>query len=258
MKIIINADDFGLCHDVNLAIVEAFEKGYITNTTIMTNMPGFEEAVQLSKEHGFFDRVGVHFNVFAGEPLFDGMKDVPLFYQNGEMTSYRFFHQSSLFKKIPTPFNRSIRNALYEEADRQVKRYIEAGFTEMHFDSHGHSHTFPLVWNAIAPVFKKYGFRTTRISLNLPSSSGLKGYYKSAINYSICKSFKSSEYFASGSGFIASIHEKKQTAQSVEIMVHPVFDEKAGLLRNLGNHPDFPEIIETAKQIAELCSFKDI
>lgn len=257
MKIIINADDFGLNHDVNMAIVEAFDKGYITNTTIMTNMPGFEEAVQLSKDYGFFDRVGVHFNVFAGKPLFDGMKDVPLFCQNGEMTSYRFFHQSTIFEKVPMPFNGNIRKALSEEADRQVRRYINAGFTEMHFDSHGHSHTFPLVWNAIASVFKKYGFRTTRISLNLPSS-GFKWCYKSAINHTICKSFKSSEYFASGSGFVAAIDAKKQIAQSVEIMVHPVYDEKTGMLSNLGNHPDFPEIIKKAKQIADLCSFKDV
>lgn len=257
MQIIINADDFGLSHDVNLAIVEAFEKGYITNTTIMTNMPGFEEAVQLSKEHGFFDRVGVHFNVFAGKPLYDGMKDVPLFYQNGEMTSYRFFHQSTIFEKVPTPFNGNIRNALREEADRQIKRYIDAGFTEMHFDSHGHSHTFPLVWSAIAPVFKKYGFRTTRISLNLPSS-GFKWCYKSAINHTICKSFKSSEYFASGSGFVAAIDGINQTAQSVEIMVHPVYEEKSGKLRNQGNHPDFSKIVMKAKRIADLCGFKDI
>lgn len=40
-------------HSVNMAIVEAFHKGYITNTTIMVNMPGFDEAVQLSKDYVF-------------------------------------------------------------------------------------------------------------------------------------------------------------------------------------------------------------
>ena len=54
MKIIINADDFGLSHDVNLAVVEAFKRGFVTNATIMVNMPGFEEGVALSKENGFF------------------------------------------------------------------------------------------------------------------------------------------------------------------------------------------------------------
>ena len=35
MRLIVNADDFGLSHEVNLAIVEAFKKGYISNTNIM-------------------------------------------------------------------------------------------------------------------------------------------------------------------------------------------------------------------------------
>ncbi len=256
MHIIINADDFGLNHDINMAIVEAFEKGYITNTTIMANMPGFEEAVKLSKEYGFYDRVGLHFNIFTGQPLFDGIKKVPLFYQNGEMSSYRFFHQSTLFDKIPTPFNRNIRKTLQEEAERQVRRYIEAGFPEMHFDSHGHSHTFPLVWKAIAPVFKKHNFKTTRISLNLPSSK-YKTYYKSAINALIRREFSSTQYFASGSGFISSIDRINNLGSSVEIMVHPTYDQK-GKLKNQGNHPDLTEIIEKARSVAELCSFSFI
>ena len=45
----VNADDFGLSHEVNMAIVEAFKKGLINNTTIMVNMPGFEEAVRLAE-----------------------------------------------------------------------------------------------------------------------------------------------------------------------------------------------------------------
>ena len=43
---IINADDFGLSSSVN-KIVESFNNGLINSTTLMANMPGFEEAVEL-------------------------------------------------------------------------------------------------------------------------------------------------------------------------------------------------------------------
>ena len=70
----VNADDFGLSHEVNMAIVEAFKKGLINNTTIMVNMPGFEEAVRLAEKYGFFDRVGLHLNLFEGKHLTEDIK----------------------------------------------------------------------------------------------------------------------------------------------------------------------------------------
>lgn len=38
VKIIVNADDFGLSSDVNKAIIHAFEKNLISSTTIITNL----------------------------------------------------------------------------------------------------------------------------------------------------------------------------------------------------------------------------
>lgn len=42
MKLIINADDFGISNDVNRAILQSFQEGLISSATIMTNMPGFQ------------------------------------------------------------------------------------------------------------------------------------------------------------------------------------------------------------------------
>lgn len=52
-KIIVNADDFGKTHTINLAIAECFNKGLITNTTIMVNMPFADEAVEIAKQEVF-------------------------------------------------------------------------------------------------------------------------------------------------------------------------------------------------------------
>ena len=39
IRLIINADDFGLSHSVNEAILESFHKGFITNTTLLCCFP---------------------------------------------------------------------------------------------------------------------------------------------------------------------------------------------------------------------------
>ena len=48
----------------------------------MVNMPGFAQACQLSKEHGFENQVGLHLNLSEGEPLTDRIKSLPMFCDN--------------------------------------------------------------------------------------------------------------------------------------------------------------------------------
>ena len=43
MKLIVNADDFGLTDGVTLGILHAMEHGIVTSTTMMVNTPGAQE-----------------------------------------------------------------------------------------------------------------------------------------------------------------------------------------------------------------------
>jgi len=57
--VIINADDFGMSESCSRAIALAFEKGLVTDTTMMATGDFFDEAVGLAKEQGFLDRKSV-------------------------------------------------------------------------------------------------------------------------------------------------------------------------------------------------------
>lgn len=233
MRIIINADDFGYSESVNMAIIEAFNKGYITNTTVMVNMPGFDQSVALAKEHGFFDKVGLHLNFFEGQALTEKIKKESLFYRNNEMISYNMLHNSSLIKRFFLP--RHTRVALYEEAAAQIAKYRQAGFTQFHLDSHGHSHTIFSVFFAILDLLKENNFRTVRKSLNLfLSRSCMVKAYKFICNKLIAKHMKTTKYFTSASEFIKVMQSGFVDDDAVcEIMVHPVF--KDGKLVNARN-----------------------
>ena len=50
MKVVINSDDFGFSRCINKGIIEAFNEGLISTTTIMINMPCAENAINLWKE----------------------------------------------------------------------------------------------------------------------------------------------------------------------------------------------------------------
>jgi predicted glycoside hydrolase/deacetylase ChbG (UPF0249 family) len=68
---IINGDDFGASAGVNRGIIEAHRDGILTSASLMINMPGSEEAVELSAANPGLS-VGLHVNFTnEGDPLID-------------------------------------------------------------------------------------------------------------------------------------------------------------------------------------------
>ena len=66
-KIIINADDFGWCCERDKGILELFEKGCITSTTVLINGPNAINALKEAKRIGL--PVGLHLNLTEGMPV---------------------------------------------------------------------------------------------------------------------------------------------------------------------------------------------
>jgi predicted glycoside hydrolase/deacetylase ChbG (UPF0249 family) len=67
MKLIINADDFGMTRSVNDAVIELSNLGVISSTSVMANMPFANEAADLLryKELG----IGLHVNLTEGRSI---------------------------------------------------------------------------------------------------------------------------------------------------------------------------------------------
>ena len=67
-KLIVNADDFGMCEGNTIGILLAHKNGILTSTTVMMNMPYASFA--LKQAQNFPDLgVGVHLNITIGKPL---------------------------------------------------------------------------------------------------------------------------------------------------------------------------------------------
>jgi predicted glycoside hydrolase/deacetylase ChbG (UPF0249 family) len=58
---VVNGDDFGASPGVNRGIIEAHRDGILTSASLMINMPGAEEAMELSAAYPDLG-VGLHFN----------------------------------------------------------------------------------------------------------------------------------------------------------------------------------------------------
>ena len=128
--LIINVDDFGMCHSANMGTLRGFKANGVSSATVMTCCPWFLEAAKMCKENSEFN-VGVHtvltseWNVYKWGPVL-GWKTVPSL-----CTDMGYFHKDI----VPIYLS-----AKPEEADREVRaqidRALQAGIDITHIDSH--------------------------------------------------------------------------------------------------------------------------
>lgn len=69
-RVIITADDYGMCQEVDTAIEQGANKGIITSTNVLVNLESFENAYSLRDRIPNIS-IGVHWNVTTGKPVSD-------------------------------------------------------------------------------------------------------------------------------------------------------------------------------------------
>lgn len=210
MKVIVNADDFGMSRSTNEAIDYAFRNGIINRTTIMVTGTECEDAMKRALNGSYAGSVGLHLHLDGANSLTQDIREYNL-------SSPSFWKKTRNRIFIP---DRGLRNAIRAEIEAQMQSYVELGCTLMHIDSHHHRHLDLSILMLVIPLAKKYGFKSVRISRNVgPGLGGVKGLLKKLINMSIRRRFQTTDYFCSyGIYQTARFDDDK----SVEVMVHPV------------------------------------
>jgi predicted glycoside hydrolase/deacetylase ChbG (UPF0249 family) len=227
-RLIVNADDFGISNTVNRAILESIESGLVTSTSMMANMPGFEDAVMLVRENPLLTgRIGVHLNLTDGHPLSQPILDCPFFCNdNGHFVYDR---KRSLFR-----LNRQERYAVYEELKMQLERVLKAGIKPTHLDSHHHVHTEWAIAPLVCRLAHEYEIDRIRLTRNMGRAPGLaKRLYKIVFNrwrLGRRRDFHNTDYFGDIEDMKAFDGNNQLDGKKVEIMVHPLFNEEGELI----------------------------
>lgn len=262
MKVIINADDFGLREGVTNAIADAFERRLITQTTAMVNMPHFNESVKIARDRGFFDKVGLHLNLTFGMPLTEKIRNCRRVC-NSDGSFSGEFHRSVVGRLL---FSNEEKVAVSEEIEAQMRRFVSTGFTLMHLDSHHHVHSDWGVLRIMLPLARIYGFKTIRLSRNAGTGlTPLKKMYKTIVNDQIKRSFVSTDYFTDVVGF-KRISDAIPAGAATEIMTHPTYWQNGDFSRYVpyGDMYDWHTTIDIVESLlaqtagVELMTFGDL
>lgn len=130
--LIVNADDFGMCHSINIATVEAIRRGIITTTSLMACCPWAWEAMQWLKDDSSLS-FGVHLTLVNEMP---GYRWGPVASRDAVSSLVNpdgFFFAHA---EIPALYAKAVRAEVECEFRAQIERVLAFGLHPTHLDWH--------------------------------------------------------------------------------------------------------------------------
>lgn len=157
LKIIFNADDFGISRGVNAAICEAHSKGILSSTSLMVNQEFAAEAVAAAQKMPELE-VGLHLNLTNEKPAANP-KDIPLLVGADGKLKNGFVKLLLLSLVHPQKFAKQAET----EIRAQVQKYENTGLKMAHIDGHRHVHLIPAVFKIVRKIQRENGALRVRV-----------------------------------------------------------------------------------------------
>ncbi len=155
MKLLIQADDFGMTVGVADGIVASGRDGLLTQTGMFTNMPSSEYAVRRYKAEIPHVLLGQDLNLSTGRPLTDPALIPTLVNEDGSFLTSKQHRQ----RQAEDPGHVRYEDA-YLEYDNQVKRFIELVGHKPGYIV-GHAFHNEITDRALGDIREKYGCRNS-------------------------------------------------------------------------------------------------
>jgi chitin disaccharide deacetylase len=195
-KLIVNADDFGYSAGVNYGIIESHLHGIVNSATMMMNMSGTKQAIELAKQYSSL-KVGIHLVLTCGRPLLNDVKS--LVDENGNFKSLTCLmaHKDIVLEELE------------REWSAQIDAFYQTGLTPNHFDSHHHVHGLEELYPVVKALSDKYV-----LPVRKPNHSHELPYYSNLFFDDFYGNNISEHYFED-------LQAKVSDEQTIEIMSHP-------------------------------------
>lgn len=128
--LIIHADDLGLSHSTNMAVIKAFEEGGVTSGSVMVPCPWFPEIADYVKLHPGMD-VGIHTTLTSEWKFYKWDGVLPASQIPSLIDTNGYFHDGVV------PFaNHAQADEVERELRAQIDRAIAFGIDPTHIDNH--------------------------------------------------------------------------------------------------------------------------
>ena len=164
IRLVVNADDFGLSPAISRGILRAHREGAVTSTSLLGNVADLDGARALLAEAPGLG-VGVHLALTGGAPVAPADQVPSLLAAPGSGTfrarGHDFITAWARGRVAPEHVER--------ELDAQVARIRDAGIAIDHLDTHHHLGFLPVVGRAVEAVARRHGIAGIRSAVERPT-----------------------------------------------------------------------------------------
>ncbi|HEY6476656.1 MAG TPA: ChbG/HpnK family deacetylase [Polyangia bacterium] len=162
IRLVVNADDFGMSAAISRGILRAHREGIVTSTSLLGNAPDLPRARAMLAETPTLG-VGVHLALCGGRPVADPDGIPSLLTPEGKLPArgQDFIAAWAKGRIIPAEIER--------ELEAQVARVRDAGIAVDHLDTHHHLGFLPPVGRAVETVARRHGIAGIRSAVERPT-----------------------------------------------------------------------------------------
>jgi chitin disaccharide deacetylase len=176
-KLILNADDYGLCPEVNEAVEMIAAAGRLGGASILVNGKSFDQAINFLQKNQHLS-AGIHLNVIEGKPSAP-IKTVPsLLGADHCFLGFRGLMQRWILHPV------RVKQEIEIEWRAQIVRLQSARINISHADSHQHFHAFPFAYSIALRLCEEFKIPFLRLP-NEQRKSAMRGASSIAIRASL-------------------------------------------------------------------------
>jgi predicted glycoside hydrolase/deacetylase ChbG (UPF0249 family) len=162
VRLVVNADDFGLSPAISRGILRAHREGIVTSASLLGNCDDLLGARALLAEAPELG-VGVHLALCGGRPVAPAESVRSLLHPDGGFGARGQDFIAAWMK------GRIVPAEVERELDAQVARVRDAGIAVDHLDTHHHLGFLPVVGRAVEAVARRHGIAGIRSAVERPT-----------------------------------------------------------------------------------------
>jgi hopanoid biosynthesis associated protein HpnK len=155
-RLVVTADDLGLCRAVNAAVARAHREGIVTAASLMVTGDAVEDAVALARRLPTL-AVGLHLALADAAPALPPREIPHLVGTDGRLV------RDPALAGLRWAASGAARRELRREIAAQFERFAATGLRMAHVDGHHHLHVHPAAFPLVAELAERAGARGVRL-----------------------------------------------------------------------------------------------
>ncbi|MBF0290129.1 MAG: ChbG/HpnK family deacetylase [SAR324 cluster bacterium] len=163
MQLIISADDYGLSEGITINILNAFDHGALSSTSMIANGRAFDHAMDEYKKRSGL-RLSIHLNFIEGSPVLPA-EQVPLLVDDSGNFCHTFLSLWRQYLTSNRQYCHALKDQIQQEMTAQILKIAQCfdSTFQINIDSHLHLHMVPFVFDALLELHNQFSFSYVRL-----------------------------------------------------------------------------------------------